>query len=103
MCVTLDSKQQIILLCLVGIVGSSVVLANAIFPTNVAAIVAAAIGSGTFVLFIAITAELMVLNLQHAISDKKQQENDELLAVVLSKAVYHAIEDERKKKGESEK
>ena len=95
----MDTKQSILLVCLIGIVGSAALLANEAFNGSVAAMVAAAIGSGMFVLFIAMTAELMVLNINHAISDKKQQENDELLAVVISKAIFQALKEEKNKDG----
>lgn len=89
-------KQGVLLACLIGIVGSSAVFVNSVYQ-NGNAVVAAAVGSGMFVLFIAITAELLVVNLKNAILDKKQQENDELLAVVISKAVYQAIKEEKEK------
>ena len=95
----MDTKQSILLVCLIGIVGSAALLANEAFNGSVTAMVAAAIGSGMFVLFIAMTAELTVLNINHAIGDKKQQENDELLAVVISKAIFQALKEEKNKDG----
>jgi hypothetical protein len=92
------TKQWTLLICLIGIVGSSAMFANAVFPNATNAMIAAAVGSGMFVLFIAITAELMIKNLQIIINDKKVQENDELIGVVVAKAVYRAIQDEKDSK-----
>jgi predicted transcriptional regulator len=50
-----------------------------------------------FVLFIAITAELLVVNLKNAILDQKQKDNDELIATVVARAVYQAIQQEKDK------
>lgn len=90
-------KQGILLICLIGIVGSSAAMINSLFPNNSGAMIGAAVGSAMFVLFIALTAELTIINLSRAILDQKQKDNDELMAVVISKAVYHAIQEEKKK------
>lgn len=89
-------KNGVLLLCLIGIVGSSATLVNAI-TGNATAMVAASVGSGMFVLFIFLTAGTLVINLKNAIYDEKIKENDELLAVVISKAVYQAIKEEKEK------
>ena len=87
-------KQLVILICLIGIVGSSAVFANSVFD-NVNAMISAAIGSGMFILFISLTAELLVVNLKNAIIDQKHKENDELIATVVAKSVYRAIQEEK--------
>lgn len=87
-------KQLVILICLIGIVGSSAVFANSVFD-NVNAMISAAIGSGMFVLFLSLTAELLVVNLKNAIIDQKHKENDELIATVVAKSVYRAIQEEK--------
>lgn len=91
-------KQGILLVCLIGIVGSAASLVNSIFPNNSGAMLAAAVGSAMFVLFIALTAELTIINLSRAILDQKQKDNDELISVVIAKAVYRAISEEKEKK-----
>lgn len=90
-------KQGTLLLCLIGIVGSCGVFANAVFA-DANATIAAAVGSGMFVLFLAIIAELAARNVKIAIHDQKVAENDELLAVVISKAVFRAMAEEKEKK-----
>jgi hypothetical protein len=90
------TKQWTLLICLIGIVGSAAMFANSVF-SDANAMLAAAIGSGMFVLFLAITAELMIKNLQIIINDKKVQENDELVASVVARAVYQAIKEEKEK------
>jgi hypothetical protein len=87
-------KQAVLLICLVGIVGSSASLVNSIF-NNANAMIAAAVGSGMFVLFISLTAELVVYNIKSAIHDQKVKENDELLAAVIAKSVYTAIKEDQ--------
>jgi len=96
MIANLISKQGTILVCLIGIVGSAASFANSVFP-NTNAMISAAVGSGMFVLFIALTAELLVVNLKNAILDQKARENDELIAVVLSKAIYRTLQEEKEK------
>jgi high-affinity nickel permease len=89
-------KQIVILVCLLGIVGSAAVFANSVFD-NANAMISAAIGSGMFILFISLTAELMIVNLKNAIIDQKHKENDELIATVVAKSVYRAIQEEKEK------
>jgi hypothetical protein len=96
-------KQAVLLVCLVGIVGSSASLVNSIYPNNGTAVIAATVGVGMFVLFIFLTAEILVVNLKNAIFDQKQKDNDELLAAVVAKSVYTAIMEEQKKKDETKK
>ncbi len=89
-------RQGTLLLCLIGIVGSCAVFTNAVY-NNGNATIAAAVGSGMFVLFLAIVAELAARNVKIAIHDQKVAENDELLAVVISKAVFRAMAEEKEK------
>lgn len=96
-------KQAVLLVCLVGIVGSSASLVNSIYPNNGTAVIAATVGVGMFVLFIFLTAEILVVNLKNAIFDQKQRENDELLAAVIAKSVYTAIIEEQNKKEDQKK
>jgi hypothetical protein len=92
-------KQGVLLMCLIGIVGSAAVFANTVFGAG-NAVVAAAVGVGMFVLFISLTAELLVVNLKNAIHDQKQKENDELIATVVARAVFNAIKEEKEKEKE---
>lgn len=96
-------KQGVLLACLIGIVGSVASFTNAIYPNNGTAVIAATVGIGMFVLFIFLTAEILVVNLKNAIFDRKQQENDELLAAVIAKSVYTAIKEDQDKKTDQEK
>ena len=90
-------KQIVILVCLLGIVGSAASFTNAVFPNNGSAVIAATVGMGMFVLFIFLTAEILVVNLKNAIFNQKQKENDELIGVVVAKSVYRAIQEEKEK------
>jgi hypothetical protein len=96
----LISKQGTILICLIGIVGSAAVFTNSIF-NNANAVIAAAIGSGMCVLFVALTAEILVVNLKNAIHDQKQKENDELISVVISRAIFKVWAEEKEKMKET--
>lgn len=91
-----EGKQVVLLICLIGIVGSAAAFVNSLYA-NANAMIAAAVGTGMFVLFVFLTAEILVVNLKNAILDQKQKDNDELLAVVISKAVYRSIKEEKDK------
>jgi hypothetical protein len=92
-----EVKQYTLWITLIGVIGSSAMLTNAIFVNNTNALIASSIGSGMFVLFIALTAELLVVNLKNAIFDQKDHENDSLIAAVVAKSVYTALKEESKK------
>ena len=91
------TKQWTLLICLIGIVGSAATFVNSVFPNNGTLVIAASVGVGMFVLFIFLTAEILVVNLKNAIFDQKQKENDELIATVVARSVYRAIQEEKEK------
>jgi hypothetical protein len=72
-------------------------LVNSIYPNNTNAMISAAIGTGLAVLFVALSLEILVVNLSRSILDQKTKENDELLAVVISRAIYKTIAEEKAK------
>jgi len=92
-----ETKQGILLVCLVGTVGSAASFANAIFPNNGGAVISAAVGSAMAALFMFLVTELVVVNIKSAIQSDKERENDELLAVVISRAIYKTIAEEKSK------
>jgi hypothetical protein len=61
----LISKQGTILICLIGIVGSAAMFTTSVYPNNGTAVIAASVGIGMFILFIFLTAEILVVNLKN--------------------------------------
>jgi len=91
-------KQGILLVCLIGIVGSAASLVNSVYPNNSGAIISTAVGASMAALFMFLVTELVVININSAIQSNKERENNELLAVVISRAVFTALKEDKEKK-----
>ena len=96
-----EVKNYTVWVCIIGCVGSAAMLVNSIYPNNTNAMLSAAVGTGLAVLFVALSLEMLVVNLSRSILDQKTKENDELLAVVLSRAVYKTIAEEKAKENKN--
>jgi len=94
---TFEKKQYTVWITLIGVVGSSAMLVNSIYPNNTGAIISAAVGAGLAVLFVTLSLEMLVYNLKMAIQSDKEQTNNELVATVVAKAVYNALKNDEKK------